>query len=599
MILVPLVRVVGIIIVEHIVLLAAEIVAMLSVDHLLHLVVAHVVQQVALLLAMEVVTTYVMVVPMVVTTVVLAVYRPVVQVVQAIVRAIVTAAINPALRDVQPVAKLIVKALVLVVQMLVGATARVVAEDVKVHVVVSAMVLANQHVVQVVMLRVDHRVGIVKSKEILMNYENALDTYKERYDLHNAAISRNITFQVTERCNLACTYCYQIHKTPKVMSWEVAKACVDSLFTMYHENTSTFINENTEFLVLDFIGGEPLLEAALIEKILTYFMDKALIENPTWAKTWKASMSSNGVLYDTPEVKHLFNKFDSRISFNVSIDGEKEMHDKCRVFPDGSGSFDIAHAAQRAYDSTHPNSTSTKVTISPENMALLSQTIKYYIKEGYTYIHANTIYEPDWTSKDAQLFYKKLCEIADILLSLDNFIDITLFEPTFFRPKQDKEQTWCGGYDSMLAFDTEGNMYPCVRYMESSLGTDAPPVIIGDAWHGLYYTKEQQEIHKCLACTTWWSQNDDECHNCPIAEGCADCAAEGYQHFGQFNKRHKLGSCWVHRARSLANVYYWNKVARRIGSNVRMPRNLPDDIALQIISKEELEKLDKLTMVEE
>lgn len=151
----------------------------------------------------------------------------------------------------------------------------------------------------------------------------------------------------------------------------------------------------------------------------------------------------------------------------------------------------------------------------------------------------------------------------------------------------------------MLAFDTKGDMYPCIRYMESSLGSDAPPVIIGDAWHGMYYTKEQQEIHKCLACTTWWSQNDEECRNCPIAQGCADCAAEGYQHFGQFNKRHKLGSCWVHRARSLANVYYWNMLYRQNGLPDRFHRYLPDDIALQIISPEELALLNKLELTEE
>ena len=29
---------------------------------------------------------------------------------------------------------------------------------------------------------------------------------------------RNITFQVTENCNMACTYCYQHDKTPKMMT---------------------------------------------------------------------------------------------------------------------------------------------------------------------------------------------------------------------------------------------------------------------------------------------------------------------------------------------------------------------------------------------
>ena len=33
----------------------------------------------------------------------------------------------------------------------------------------------------------------------------------------------NITFQVTDACNLQCTYCYQINKSNHKMSFDVAK----------------------------------------------------------------------------------------------------------------------------------------------------------------------------------------------------------------------------------------------------------------------------------------------------------------------------------------------------------------------------------------
>lgn len=438
-----------------------------------------------------------------------------------------------------------------------------------------------------------------------MKYDNFRDVYIERYgyEFRNRAktdpLVREVTFQVTEACNLACTYCYQIHKTPKVMSWETAKACVDSLFTMYFEDSGHFINHNTEAIVLDFIGGEPLLQIELMDQIVEYFLLQALERIPKWAETFMISFATNGVLMSSEKVQQFFRKYINHISASVSIDGMKEMHDACRVFPDGRGSFDLAYAAQKQLEKIYGKEAGTKATISRENMAMLPQTIKYYIDEGYTLIHANTIYEPDWTPEDGKLFYAKLKEMADILLPYNEQIHISLFEKNFFCPKDDMIQTWCGGYDSMLAFDTEGNMYPCIRYMESSLGSDAPPVIIGDAWHGMYATDEQKATHNCLACTTWITQNDEECLTCPIAQGCADCAAEGYQRFGCFNKRHKLGSCWVHRARSLANVYYWNKLYRQNGLSDRFKRNLPDDIALQIISPEELAFLDKLASIEE
>lgn len=439
-----------------------------------------------------------------------------------------------------------------------------------------------------------------------MNYKNYFDTYVQRYENtdvlapfeHKMSAIRDVTFQVTEDCNLQCTYCYQGHKSKKIMSWETAKACVDFLFRMA-KNEDGFINKYTRGIILDFIGGEPLLQIKLIDKIVHYFIMKAIDENPIWAETYMISFATNGVLFFTEAVSDFIKKYKNHLSISVSIDGTKEMHDKCRVFPDGSGSFDLAYKAQKYLDKEFNYDSGTKATISRENMPMLTETIKYYISEGYTEINANTIFEPDWTTEDAKLFYSQLKEMADILLPYNGKIDISLFNEQFFCEKTDPTQTWCGGYDSMLAFDTEGNAYPCIRYMESSLGSDAPPVIIGNAWDGLYVTKEQQDMHNCLACTTWQTQNDEECLNCPIAEGCADCAAEGYQHFGCFNKRHKLGSCWVHRARSLANVYYWNMFYRQNNMPYRFHRNLPDDIALQIISPEELAFLNKLESIEE
>ena len=36
-------------------------------------------------------------------------------------------------------------------------------------------------------------------------------------------LSQSVTFQVTDDCNLACSYCYQIHKGKRRMSFETAK----------------------------------------------------------------------------------------------------------------------------------------------------------------------------------------------------------------------------------------------------------------------------------------------------------------------------------------------------------------------------------------
>lgn len=77
----------------------------------------------------------------------------------------------------------------------------------------------------------------------------------------NRVCCRNITFQVTSGCNLRCSYCYEHHKSVERMSIETGRKVVDYILDLYEKNESDFVNQNTRAVVLDFIGGEPLLEA--------------------------------------------------------------------------------------------------------------------------------------------------------------------------------------------------------------------------------------------------------------------------------------------------------------------------------------------------
>lgn len=70
-----------------------------------------------------------------------------------------------------------------------------------------------------------------------------------------------VTFIVTEDCNLRCSYCYQVHKNNKHrMTFEIAKKAIDYLL----DNPQMF---DAEGVLWDFIGGEPLLEIDLIDQI--------------------------------------------------------------------------------------------------------------------------------------------------------------------------------------------------------------------------------------------------------------------------------------------------------------------------------------------
>lgn len=408
--------------------------------------------------------------------------------------------------------------------------------------------------------------------------------------------SRNITFQVTEDCNLKCTYCYQTNKRKTMMTSEVGRAIVDYLFRLYDENNpEAFINQQTQVIILDFIGGEPFLNIELITEIVDYFWSQAILRRSIWAETFRISMATNGLLYFEPKVQEFIKKYINHLSLSISIDGDKNVHDACRLDHAGNGSFDRAVAALHDFNSRYPWNKATKATIAPENLDQIVDIITFFTKEGFTQINANTVYEADWTIDEAKKFYTCLKQIADFILEQENKeLSISLFDEIFFQPMDESDnKNWCGGTGAMLAFDPRGQAYPCIRYMDTSLNGVVEPLVIGDCFKGLYQNDRQIEIRDMLDSITRRSQSTDECFYCPIAHGCAWCSAECYQRFGTPNKRN-TSSCWMHRARSLANVYYWNKKYRKENASKVFVRHLPDDLALQIISEDELKMLDDL-----
>ena len=406
---------------------------------------------------------------------------------------------------------------------------------------------------------------------------------------------RNITFQVTDDCCLKCSYCYQINKHHHMMSKEVARKGIDLLFKLYDENKEgAYINHHTHGIILDLIGGEPFMNVEVMDFIVDYFIQQCVERKHEWLTNFRISISSNGILYFNENVQNFIKKYENLISLNITVDGPKEIHDSCRVDYDGNGSFERAIAAADDWYARGHEDITTKITIAPENLGQLNTIFDFFIKRGYKYIFANPIYEQKWTSEQGKEYYKQLIILADRLLK-EKEVYSTLFEERNFGPLLSSENNnWCGGVGAMLAFDYNGLAFPCLRYMESSLGSDKEPIIVGSV-DGIYNTPETQKLYTDLCAVTRRSQSTDECWNCQIASGCAWCSAWNYQSLGSFNKR-STNICWMHRARALANVYYWNNRYIKEKKEKIFPLYLSRDIATSLISDEEYDDLIRLTV---
>ena len=231
----------------------------------------------------------------------------------------------------------------------------------------------------------------------------------------------------------------------------------------------------------------------------------------------------------------------------------------------------------------------TKVTIAPENLSMIESTFDFFLENGCKTIHANPIFEHPWTIKEAQEYYHILIRLADKLLKVEG-AESSLFAEYRGQPLPPEDtNNYCGGTSAMLAFDPQGKAYPCLRYMASSLRPERKPIVIGDT-KGIYNTPEYKAIYDDMQKVTRQSQSLQECLDCPVASGCAWCSAENYDEFGTYNKR-SINICWMQRANSLANVYYWNKYYRLHNIKKNFKLYLPRDIAEKLITNHEYNEL--------
>ncbi|MDR2773863.1 MAG: radical SAM peptide maturase [Tannerella sp.] len=192
--------------------------------------------------------------------------------------------------------------------------------------------------------RTDNRIQIIKRKKIPDK-----DTYcPDRTNLHSGHITaegvyrqlaniRQIGFEVTDACNLQCTYCAYRNfyddfdkRENQYMDIKKAKLLID--FVTEKSNTPANKSPRKEILV-NFYGGEPLLNMDFISEMVSY---AKRMEND--CVKFRYNMTTNGVLLK----KYLtfFIQYDFDIL--VSLDGSKE-HDAYRLFHNGKSSFDTVY----------------------------------------------------------------------------------------------------------------------------------------------------------------------------------------------------------------------------------------------------------------
>lgn len=168
-------------------------------------------------------------------------------------------------------------------------------------------------------------------------------------DIHSAIVNLNqITFEVTDACNLNCKYCgfgdlyfgYD-NRESKYLKFEKVKIILDYLCAIWTENPSNHPNPLT---YISFYGGEPLLNMKVIKQTVDY------IERLDVNRKFVFSMTTNAMLLD----KYMDYLSEKDFSLLISLDGDKEAH-SYRVTHNGQNSFDLVYRNIKKLQSEYPD----------------------------------------------------------------------------------------------------------------------------------------------------------------------------------------------------------------------------------------------------
>lgn len=381
---------------------------------------------------------------------------------------------------------------------------------------------------------------------------------RDKQQVWQEGIAKNITFIVTKDCQLACKYCYLVGKNQKErMSWEIAKAAIDYIL----DNEIEFKEES---VIWDFIGGEPFLEIDLINKICDYLKTEMFRRNHHWFDSYRFSLTTNGINYDSKRVQDFISKNKEHISITITIDGTKKKHDLNRIWKgDGpeKGSYDNVVRNIPLWLSQFPNA-STKVTISSADIPYITESVLHLYSLGIHEVNINCVFENVWKDDDDALFEEQLMQLADIIIDGGYYMNYacSFFSEIIGKPmnRELENDNWCGA-GKMLAVDANGIFYPCTRFAQYSL-RDKKAWTIGNVHDGI----DKNRLRPFLTldrCT----QSPQECIDCEVASGCAWCQGENYDAANTSTVyQRSIAICKMHKARVRANNYYWNKLYRKL-----------------------------------
>jgi uncharacterized protein len=334
---------------------------------------------------------------------------------------------------------------------------------------------------------------------------------------------QSVVLNVTNQCNLSCSYCYEFGEdkiaTPegkkKFMDMETASASVDYLLNESGDRESVHIT---------FFGGETLMNFPLMKQVVVYAREEAAKRG----RKVEFSLTTNATLLSGTIIDFLV---EHGIGVTVSMDGTKEMQDKFRIFSNGMGSYDIIKPKVQELIAKHTaRPVGARVTMT--SAAMNVKTIYKHLK-GELGFH-EVAFAPVTTSPD-RLYSIGEPGMGEVLAQFSDLADEYLehalrdehhgfsnVSDTLAELHQGVNKALpCGAGLGMVGVGPSGDIAPCHRFVDSDEHA------IGHISEGIDKEKRADFLNRGNIDTKY------DCHTCWARPLCAGgCHHEAFVRYG-------------------------------------------------------------------
>lgn len=353
--------------------------------------------------------------------------------------------------------------------------------------------------------------------------EPAIDLLAVKYRTKKEFLSHFTSlhmFEMTQRCNQRCLYCQASTRDPNDracdMNTETAKNAVDMVLMSPGKR-----------LKIEFQGGEPLLNYEIVKFVIEYASKQALAKD----KELEFVACTNLTMVTDDMLRYFA---DNNILISTSLDGPKEVHDSCRRYRNGAGTYeDLMKSLDRAKKHLPSSKISALMTTTRTSLEHPQEIVDEYLCNGFNSLFVRSLNPFGYARQAAELigytvsefvsFYKK---ILDYLIAVnlrghffeESFTSLLLTRiltpfSTGFVDLQFPAGTGISG----VMYGHDGNVYVSDEArMLANMGD--PSFCLGNvnshSYRDLFYG---DKILKLIA---------DSCAE--LIPGCSDCVFQGY-----------------------------------------------------------------------